>query len=151
MHLFHFVIMRVMRSYRYKHHFTVEEANQLLSRIAPLASRLREAWKRYLKARERSLQSLAKASINGKPGPLVEGEALAVVEDLIQQIQSYGCVVKGPGEGLIDFPALHKSREIFLCWRLGEEKIIAWHELDAGFSERKPISLLGIAEHRKGE
>jgi hypothetical protein len=131
-----------MSAYRYKRHFTIEEANQMLSRVAPLVSRLRDAWKRYLQARQKSLQALAEASLNGKPRPMTEGEALAVVEDLVQQIQQYGCVVKGPGEGLVDFPALYESREIFLCWRLGEEKILAWHELDAGFANRKPLSLL---------
>ncbi len=141
--------MKAMSAYRYKRHFTIEEANQLLTRLAPLVSRLREAWLRYHKARLRNLKTLVEASINGKQGPMKEGEALAVMEDLIQQIQNYGCVVKGPGEGLIDFPALYQSREIFLCWRLGEEKIVAWHELDAGFAGRKPLSLLEEADSPK--
>jgi hypothetical protein len=28
---------------------------------------------------------------------------------------------------------------VFLCWRLGEERITYWHELDAGFGGRQPI------------
>jgi len=28
---------------------------------------------------------------------------------------------------------------VFLCWRLGEDRISHWHEIDTGFSGRQPI------------
>jgi hypothetical protein len=28
---------------------------------------------------------------------------------------------------------------VYLCWRLGEERIRFWHRQDEGFSGRKPI------------
>ena len=39
----------------------------------------------------------------------------------------------------MDFPALREGREVYLCWRLGEEEVAFWHELDAGFSGRQPL------------
>jgi len=44
--------------------------------------------------------------------------------------------------GLIDFPAVHQGREVYLCWKLGEKQIVAWHEVDAGFSGRRDVKEL---------
>jgi hypothetical protein len=33
---------------------------------------------------------------------------------------SFGCVLKDPSIGLIDFLSLRKGREVYLCWHLGE-------------------------------
>ena len=41
--------------------------------------------------------------------------------------------------GLVDFYSLREDRPIFLCWRLGEDRITHWHEVDSGFSGRQPI------------
>ena len=46
---------------------------------------------------------------------------------------------KGFDAGLVDFYSLREDRPIFLCWKLGEERITHWHEIDAGFSGRQPI------------
>ena len=31
------------------------------------------------------------------------------------------------------------NEEVYLCWRLGEERIRFWHRQDEGFAGRKPI------------
>ncbi len=53
-----------------------------------------------------------------------------------------GVVVKDLNAGLIDFFSKHKGKEIFLCWRVGEERINYWHEIGNGYNNRKPISML---------
>ena len=45
--------------------------------------------------------------------------------------------------GLVDFPALVQGRQVWLCWRLGEEAVAWWHELDAGVAGRRPLEELG--------
>ncbi|MGH7703198.1 MAG: DUF2203 domain-containing protein [Gemmatimonadales bacterium] len=57
----------------------------------------------------------------------------------LQELEAIGCVFKGFEAGLVDFYSLREDRPIFLCWRLGEERITHWHELDAGFGGRQPI------------
>ena len=42
--------------------------------------------------------------------------------------------------GLIDFPALASGRQIWLCWRLGEDDVEWWHELDDGFAGRRALA-----------
>ena len=57
----------------------------------------------------------------------------------LEKLEKIGCLLKDLEQGLIDFYSRFEGREIFLCWHVGEEKIKAWHELDAGFSGRQPI------------
>ncbi|MCH7579474.1 MAG: DUF2203 family protein, partial [Chloroflexi bacterium] len=28
---------------------------------------------------------------------------------------------------------------VYLCWKLGEDTIAYWHELDTGFASRQPL------------
>jgi hypothetical protein len=77
------------------------------------------------------------------------GELLAAREEVslhadrinryLQELEGVGCVFKGFDAGLVDFYSLREDRPIFLCWKLGEERITHWHEIDAGFSGRQPI------------
>ena len=57
----------------------------------------------------------------------------------LQELEAVGCVFKGFEAGLVDFYSLREDRPIFLCWRLGEERITHWHEIESGFSGRQPI------------
>lgn len=51
-------------------------------------------------------------------------------------------VLRDIATGLIDLPALVAGRQVWLCWRLGEERVEWWHELDAGFAGRQHLSEL---------
>jgi hypothetical protein len=44
--------------------------------------------------------------------------------------------------GLLDFPSETNGRPIWLCWRLGELSVTAWHARDEGFAGRRPIEEL---------
>ncbi len=57
----------------------------------------------------------------------------------VENLEKIGCILKDLEQGLVDFYCKFESRDIFLCWKLGEYKIKAWHELDDGFIGRKPI------------
>lgn len=65
------------------------------------------------------------------------------VRALVRAVAEMGVLVKGLEEGLIDFPSIRRGREIYLCWKLGEgDHISWWHEVDAGFTGRRPIAEL---------
>ena len=57
----------------------------------------------------------------------------------IENLEKIGCILKDLGQGLVDFYRRFEGRDIFLCWRLGEGKIKAWHEIEEGFAGRHPI------------
>ena len=57
----------------------------------------------------------------------------------LEEIQQTGCVVKDLDTGLVDFPSLRKGEKVYLCWKLGEERIGYWHGIEEGFAGRKPL------------
>jgi hypothetical protein len=59
--------------------------------------------------------------------------------ELAAAITETGAELKDPDIGLLDFRALRHGREINLCWRLGEERIGFFHELDQGFRQRRKL------------
>ncbi|MEO6068669.1 MAG: DUF2203 domain-containing protein [Gemmatimonadales bacterium] len=61
------------------------------------------------------------------------------VAGLLGELEEIGCIAKGIEAGLVDFYALRDDRLVYLCWRLGEEGIAHWHDLDVGVDGRRPI------------
>jgi hypothetical protein len=64
---------------------------------------------------------------------------VAKVKDAIDRIQATGCIVKDLDTGLVDFPSVIRNEEVYLCWRLGEDRIRFYHRQNEGFAGRKPI------------
>ena len=50
-----------------------------------------------------------------------------------------GILIRDPETGLIDFPAERDGRRVFLCWRLGEDRVGWYHDEETGFSGRQPL------------
>ena len=124
----------------HERHFTVEEANALLGRIEPVLRSLREARDRLTDAEaHEALAGAAPTNGGGDPGRNV-GEAFLEVRRMLLALQELGIVVQDIKRGLIDFPAIHEGREVYLCWELDEPPRIAfWHDLEAGYAGRQPL------------
>lgn len=80
---------------------------------------------------------------NGK-GPIVMGTSKQKVEaqELIDNIVSQGIIIKDIQQGLVDFPHFlndNTDHEVLLCWRLDEDTIEYWHEIEAGFVGRQRL------------
>ena len=54
-------------------------------------------------------------------------------------------VLRDISTGLLDFPALAAGRPVWLCWRLGEDRVEFWHRQDQGFDSRRSIAELPTA------
>jgi hypothetical protein len=61
------------------------------------------------------------------------------MNERLGRINTWGVEVKDVDSGLIDFPSEREGRIVYLCWRIGEERIGWWHELDTGFAGREPL------------
>ena len=61
------------------------------------------------------------------------------LRNLAEEINDSGIILKDLQRGLVDFPTFWEGREVYLCWLLGEPSIQFWHEIDTGFSGRKPL------------
>jgi hypothetical protein len=75
--------------------------------------------------------------------------AVARQDELLDELSNVGVELKDFEVGLVDFIGRHDGRDVCLCWKLGEEQITHWHELNAGFAGRKPVSLLREREKEK--
>ncbi len=123
-----------------KRFFTVEEARQLLPSLKELMGQVMVISHRLEEYRE-VVQELADSASSNTGGP--EGTAyldiVISLQSCLTQLQETGCVLKSLQDGLVDFPHLKEGREIYLCWKYGEEDIRFWHEVDEGFAGRTPL------------
>jgi hypothetical protein len=73
------------------------------------------------------------------------------VEKFMRELEEIGCYFKDWNFtiGLVDFPAIIDNKEVYLCWKSDEEDIIYYHEMEAGFSGRKPIPPEYFSEGQK--
>jgi len=128
-------------------YFTPDEANAALDDVRPLAEQMVERRRAMLAAQAKEEELGARITGDGggiDPGEparaeeAVEQEMQAIAE-LVDEIQERGAQVKDLDTGLLDFPSLRDGREVLLCWRVGEDRIRYWHELDGGFAGRRPL------------
>jgi hypothetical protein len=139
-----FVPPRVSPS-RPKRRFSLEQANKTL----PLVSRIVTDIVRVHKEATGLQSQLERMSNQSKNRPQVEKQletSLERLNGLVDELAEVGCEIKDYQIGLVDFVGRHQSRDVYLCWKLGENKIGYWHELDAGFAGRQPVSTLDERE-----
>lgn len=121
--------------------FTLTEARRLLPRLRRLLSRAaseREALVDVMAEVERARE---KADLGG--GTVLGPEYIAHMFEftgLVQEIESLGVQIKDFRKGLVDFPYDHDGRIVYLCWKLDEDEIGWWHEIEAGFAGRQPLT-----------
>lgn len=120
-------------------HYTLEEATELLPRVARLVERIRAARNRLgdREARE-ALSEAGPTNGGGSPGRTVS-EGFLELRDSMTELRELEVVLRDLDRGLLDFPSLRAGREIYLCWLEGEDTIGFWHEPEAGFAGRRRL------------
>lgn len=121
-------------------YYSVEEANTILETIKPFVARLVE--KRAKVSRQSLDLGPLLTDLRSNVGSATTSEMtqdFAEIEQLITKIEASGCVLKDINSGLLDFLSLHDGREVYLCWRYGEDKIEFYHELHTGFNGRRSL------------
>ena len=120
--------------------FTLDEANAFVPQLLDLVPRIQKLSVSLNKDFTDIKNAREKAKWNGGSDQGVDYlNAVLKYNDLMHRIEGMGCEVKGIREGLVDFPSLREGREVYLCWRMPEKEILFWHDLNTGFSGRKPI------------
>jgi hypothetical protein len=123
--------------------FTVEEANELLPELRILFAEL-AAHRDALREKTPHLEGiLQRASGNGGGRTGSEyGIAAYNLYRSVERIRELGVLLKDLDAGIMDFPCARGGEVVLLCWHPGEEKIGYWHDLEAGYRGRRPISEL---------
>jgi len=130
-------------------YFTVAEANRTLplvkvivGDIVTLAQDVKDRQERLRELRARRPAARKGTDAYSEEVHQMEEELEADVERLrgfIDELGKIGVELKDPLIGLVDFRSLMDGREVYLCWRHGENEVEYWHELDAGFSGRHSL------------
>ena len=128
--------------------FTVEEANNLLPQITESILWFQDAVRKIVETQDSlAVLHMIGAEKDDSPEHKELVEARNRLEDLVQsyndrheEFQKVGCLIKDIRTGLVDFYGMKDGRLVFLCWKLGEERITHWHEINAGFPGRQPLS-----------
>jgi hypothetical protein len=128
-------------------YFTLDEANALLPAVRALAERMVAHRVALDRAQARLAVFLERIGGNGgglPPAELAEAQdaverEAAGIARCVEGIRELGGVVKDVGEGLVDFLARREDADVLLCWKLGEDEITHWHELDSGYRGRQPL------------
>ena len=123
------------------HYFTLQEANEVLQIVRPVIEEMMGIGDN-IRLHQPELWSLVEKSAGNGGNPTLSKllKEFDRLDALLHQIQEMGIQVKDLQTGLIDFPALREGQEVCLCWRFDEADVQFWHEIDAGFAGRQPIS-----------
>ena len=121
-------------------YFTLQEANTALAIIRPLIDEV-QVIRRTILARQPDVWPVVEraAGNGGSQAASQLVQEFARLEALVHQVQATGVLFKDINLGLLDFPALRDGREVYLCWKYGEEDIAYWHEIEAGYAGRQSI------------
>ena len=144
--------------------YTLDRANERLREVQPILEDLRARRGELMGLRDR-LHAVSLAEVpNASSGSLVDdaltdaagagapgsGRVLAArIQAVIDQMQAaverldaWDVMLRDIETGLVDFPALIAGRQVWLCWRLGEDDVAWWHELSNGVAGRRPLAEL---------
>jgi hypothetical protein len=135
--------------------FDLDEANETLRELGPILDALRDQRTELIRLRDRVLAATPgdEAPAGTSPATAEAAENLrnlrmrmqGVIDQMqagVVRIDELGVTLRDIETGLIDFPALVTGRQVWLCWRLGEDEVAWWHELSTGFEGRLPLTEL---------
>jgi hypothetical protein len=117
--------------------FSVEEANALLPGLIEALTEIQQVREIIVAGAEHIRRS---ASMDG--GGAVSQEywdALRTMRTRLEALAEHGIILRDAESGLVDFPSQREGRDVFLCWRLGEDRVGFWHPPETGFSGRRPL------------
>ena len=126
----------------YTKHFSLSEAKDALPGVIPIVEDIK-----HLKSElDRKGYDVFRHQYFGGLGPNGQKVFPMEMEELVlkvRELNERGIEIKDLNKGLIDFPTLRANGdEVYLCYMLGEDTIIAWHSIEGGFPSRQPISEL---------
>ena len=119
--------------------FKLAEANRSLPLVRRVVTDIVKTHERIT-----ALQTSLESAKNKDQSP-TQSQLDREVEHLqayVDELHEIGCDLKDYQMGLVDFIGRHRGHDVCLCWKLGEEKVAYWHEIQTGFAGRQPVSIL---------
>jgi hypothetical protein len=120
--------------------FTVSEANRLIPQLEEHLRAVKRGKAVLIRIKDEIKKAASKAQFGGGSG--AGGHYICSLEQIsenLRAIQEMGVLVKDLDMGLCDFPCHLDGRIVYLCWKLGEQQIGWWHEVNSGYTGRQPL------------
>jgi hypothetical protein len=117
--------------------FTTDDADGELPELRERLPRLRGARQRLIDTSERITSAVA--IDGGGIGGSDWFRSQEILKGELRWLADHGILLRDPETGLVDFPAERDGERVFLCWRLGEDRVGWYHGERSGFSGRQPL------------
>ena len=125
--------------YRFKKHYTRDEARALLPEIRRWLIGLEESRRRLAGCGQRVAALLSGGNDAGGDTVNQQVRTMADIKHVLLEFATREIQIKHLDRGLIDFPSIVGGREVFLCWEQDEEDIEFWHDLESGYAGRERL------------
>lgn len=124
---------------RYRHHYSVAEAQSLLPQITRWLVEIRLLRQTLQRQDERLAELLHDHGDQG--GSRVDDwvRNLDRMRGLVEEFSRRDIQIEDLDQGMVGFPALRAGREVLLSWQEGDEAIEFWKEPDSGETGRERI------------
>jgi len=120
--------------------FSLAEAEALLPTLRSVLGEIGAVWDHVRELNPEVQKARDASAFDGFSKAGVDYvESVSHLMFLIHRIKELGVLLKDAEKGLCDFPYIRQGKVVYLCWRLGEERIAYWHDIENGFAGRAPL------------
>ena len=124
-----------------KKYFSVAEANRALTLVRRIVTDIVESYRQLCEMHAACRAFDAKSdTARAEQARRRYASMTDRLSELSEELERIGCELRDFKEGWVDFPSLRGGREVCLCWKLGQDRLEHWHEIDAGYADRRPIA-----------
>jgi hypothetical protein len=141
-----------------QHRFSFHSANAMLPLVRSIAKDVYQLLKTIGDTKERlSAISITKPASSRAPNfsnPKITPYAREVqsivqsvdtkqarLDDCVKELEDLNLVAPDVDRPFVDFPAIYDDKDVCLCWKIGEDKILHWHLPEEPCSARRPVDL----------
>ena len=89
-----------------------------------------------LRARARDRRGMAADGLDVEVGDDRIDELERRIRHLMEEVGAFGLEVRRV-DGMVDIPSWRGRDLVYLCWRLGEDRVRHWHPVHGGWPDRR--------------
>ncbi|MHA2254049.1 MAG: DUF2203 family protein [Candidatus Kariarchaeaceae archaeon] len=123
------------------HVISVKEARKRIERVVPILLMLQEKYDEF-SVLSRELERISQGDTPISEILEVKHEVDLLEDDLLDlrdQLAKIDCVLKDWKSGLVDFIGQREDKQVWLCYKLGEDTVNYYHGWEDGFRGRQKI------------
>ncbi len=123
----------------------VPELEQSFSRIIQIRAQMKIIYRRLDDHGLAPAKENFVIDVDGAPIEIIRDRAnfqalLETMREETHRVHETGALIKDVETGLVDFWGKNGKDDVLFCWRYGEKEVGFFHDLDGGFSGRRPVS-----------